>query len=63
MLHAVLAVVILVVAAISGGSLVKAFVVAAAYFLVATAWTWIRFRQRETRAARQSPVGRNGDSA
>ena len=50
-LHAVLALVILVVAAISGGALVKAVLVAAAYFVIATAWTWFRFRQRESRAA------------
>ena len=49
--HAVLALVILVVAAISGGGLVKAVLVAAAYFVIATGWTWFRFRQRESRAA------------
>ena len=49
--HAVLALVILVVAAISGGNLVKAVLVAAAYFVIATGWTWFRFRQRESRAA------------
>ncbi len=49
--HAVLALVILLVAAISGGGLVKAVVVAAAYFLIATGWTWFRFRQREARGA------------
>jgi hypothetical protein len=54
-LHGVLAVVILVVAAISGGDLVKAVLVAAAYFLVATGWTWFRFRQRERR--RSEPTG------
>jgi len=43
--------VILVVAGISGGGLVKAVLVAAAYFVIATGWTWFRFRQRETRAA------------
>ena len=50
-LHAVLAVVILVIAAISGGNLLKAFAVAVAYFVVATAWSWFRFRQRESRVA------------
>ena len=50
-LHAVLAVVILVIAAISGGNLAKAFAVAVAYFVVATAWSWFRFRQRESRVA------------
>ena len=50
-LHAVLALVILVVAAISGGDLVKAVLVAVAYFVIATGWTWFRFRQRASRAA------------
>jgi hypothetical protein len=50
-LHAVLAAVILVIAAISGGSFARALLVALAYFVVATAWSWFRFRQRETRAA------------
>ena len=49
--HAVLALVILLVAALSGGGLLKAGVVAAAYFVIATGWTWFRFRQRESRAA------------
>jgi hypothetical protein len=43
--------VILVVAAISGGDAVKALLVAAAYFVIATGWSWFRFRQREARAA------------
>ena len=47
LLHAVLAVVIVIVAAISGGDLVKAALVACGYFAVATAWSWFRFRQRE----------------
>jgi hypothetical protein len=46
-LHAALAGVILVVAAISGGDLVKAVGVACAYFAIATAWSWFRLRQRE----------------
>jgi hypothetical protein len=45
--HAGLAVVIVIVAAISGGDLVKAALVACGYFVVATAWSWFRFRQRE----------------
>jgi Na+/melibiose symporter-like transporter len=56
MLHAVLALVILVVAMVSGGDLVKAVLVAGAYFVIATAWVWFRFRQRESRAA--PPEGR-----
>jgi membrane protein implicated in regulation of membrane protease activity len=50
-LHGVLALVILVIAALTGGGLVRAVLVALAYFVVATAWTWFRFRQRETKAA------------
>lgn len=55
-LHAVLALVILVVAALSGGSAERALLVAAGYFLLATGWTWFRLRQRGARApARRSP--------
>jgi hypothetical protein len=49
--HAILAGVILLVAAISGGDLVKTLLVAVAYFVAATSWSWFRFRQRESRAA------------
>ena len=59
-LHAILAVVILVVASISGGSLVKAVLVAVAYFLVATGWTWFRLRQRESRATPDRHPSSNG---
>ena len=49
LLHAVLAAVILVLAAATDGDLGKAAIVAAAYFVVATGWSWFRFRQRESR--------------
>jgi uncharacterized membrane protein len=52
--------VILVVAAISGGNLVKALLVAVAYFLVATGWTWFRFRQRESRTTPERNPSSNG---
>ncbi len=58
-LHAILALVILVVAAVSGGNLVKALLVAVAYFVVATGWTWFRFRQR---ASRTPPPERRASS-
>jgi membrane protein implicated in regulation of membrane protease activity len=58
----VLALVILVVAAITGGGLARAFLVAVAYFVVATAWSWFRFRQRETRAPSPSSTRRDGDT-
>ncbi len=59
-LHAILALVILVVAAISGGNIVKALLIALAYFLVATGWTWFRFRQRESRATPERNPSSNG---
>lgn len=59
-LHGILALVILAVAAISGGDLVKALLVAVAYFLVATGWTWFRFRQRESRATPTRDPSSNG---
>jgi hypothetical protein len=61
--HGVLAVVILVVAAISGGNLVRALLIALAYFLVATGWTWFRFRQREARAARSPERSTSGNGS
>jgi hypothetical protein len=61
-LHAVLAVVILVVAVVSGGDLVKALLVAVAYFLVATGWAWFRFRQRERRSASRGTPDRHPSS-
>ena len=61
-LHAVLALVILVVAALSGGDLVKAVLVAAAYFVIATAWAWFRLRQRESRATPSEPPPRSNGS-
>jgi hypothetical protein len=42
----VLAVLLLVIAWATGGDVVRAVVVAAVFFLVATAWSWWRFRNR-----------------
>jgi hypothetical protein len=63
--HAGLAVVILVFAGLTGGDLTRAVAFAALYFVAATAWTWFRFRQRESRAKDVEPVQskrRNGSS-
>ena len=49
LLHLVLAVVIVLVSWLTGGSLPRALVFAAVYFLLATAWSWWRFRQRLSR--------------
>jgi hypothetical protein len=58
--HAGLAVVILIFAALTGGDLPKALAVAAGYFVVATAWSWFRFRQREVRPASETERRSNG---
>ena len=41
-----MAIVLVVVAAVTGGSLVRAVVVGALFFVVATAWSWKRWRDR-----------------
>ena len=48
-LYAVLAVLVVVVAAITGGDIVQAVILGAAAFVVAMAWTWWRFRVRSQR--------------
>jgi hypothetical protein len=62
--HAGLAVVILIFAAVTGGDVTKALLVAAGYFVVATAWSWFRFRQRGARPTSPSerPGGGGADS-
>ena len=60
-LHGALAFVIVVLAGITGGDLVKAVLVAAAYFVLATSWSWMRLRQRATRRSRAQPHPSNGD--
>ncbi len=61
--HLILALVILVVAAITGGDPVRAVLAAAAYFLLATGWSWFRFRQRASRERRAQPRTSDGDGA
>ena len=45
-LNVVLAVLIVLISWATGGELGRAFVFAALYFVIATAWAWWRFRQR-----------------
>ena len=72
-LHAALAVVILLFAGLTGGDLTRAVGFAVGYFAIATGWSWLRFRQRERRPAttgapegtgqgKGRAPGRNGDS-
>jgi hypothetical protein len=45
-LYAALAAVVLVFSLFTGSDVVRALIVAVAFFLAATAWSWFRFRQR-----------------
>jgi hypothetical protein len=47
--YAVLAALVVAVAAVTGGDLVRAILIAAGCFVAATAWSWWRFRTREAR--------------
>ncbi len=51
--NAVLAILIVAVSWFTGGTPWKAVVVAIAFFVVATAWSWWRFRVRLEREANQ----------
>jgi len=45
-MYGVLALVIFLVAAFTGGGVARAILVAAAFFIGATAWSWWRYRRR-----------------
>ena len=47
--YAILSGLIVVVAALTGGDLAKAGIVAVGFFVIATAWSWWRFRERIAR--------------
>ena len=44
--HGVLSLCIVGVAAVTGGGILRAVAVGAAFFVVATGWSWWRFRER-----------------
>ncbi|MFN2470158.1 MAG: hypothetical protein ABR583_04060 [Gaiellaceae bacterium] len=50
--YGIFAAIIVVVAALTGGDLLKAGAVAVGFFVVATAWSWWRFRKRLERESR-----------
>jgi hypothetical protein len=51
LLHGALALAIVLLSAATGGDLVRAAAIAGAYFVGATAWSWLRFWQRARAAA------------
>jgi membrane protein implicated in regulation of membrane protease activity len=61
--HLVLGSLLLLVAWLTGGDIVRAVVVAVGYVVIAIAWSWWRFRQRlerEAGAETAAPPSRNG---
>ena len=46
LLYGAMAVLLVVVAAVTGGSIVRALVIGAFFFVAATAWSWKRWRDR-----------------
>jgi membrane protein implicated in regulation of membrane protease activity len=51
--YAVFSLIIVGVAVLTGGDVTKAIVVAAAFFVIATAWSWWRFRERIARESKR----------
>ena len=47
--YAILAALVVLVAALTGGDLLRAVLIAVGCFVAATAWSWWRFRTREAR--------------
>jgi hypothetical protein len=46
-IYGVLAVLVVVIASLTGGSIVKGVIAGVAFFAAATAWNWWRFREKE----------------
>ena len=61
LLHGALAVVIVVVACATGAHVGKALVIAGAYFVAATLWSWWRFRERARQVDAVDPVDARED--
>ena len=59
--HAGLAGVVLLFAGLTGGDLTRALAIAAGYFVIATGWSWFRFRQREGQPASRADGGERGE--
>ena len=56
-MYATLAAIIVLVSWLTGGSVRRAVVIAAFFFVIATAWSWSRFRARLREEARSRTRG------
>jgi Flp pilus assembly protein TadB len=58
--YAVLALVIVAVAWVTGGAIMRAIAIAVGFFLVATAWSFWQWRERLRRSAAEDAARRSG---
>jgi hypothetical protein len=67
LVYGIMSLLLVVIAWLTGGDAIRAILVAAVFFLVATAWSWWKFRRRieERNAAKASapPAGSGGGHA
>lgn len=57
--HLILSALIVIVAFLTGGDLVRAVLIAAVFFVLATAWSFSRWRNRLAELERQKAAGRS----
>jgi membrane protein implicated in regulation of membrane protease activity len=67
LVYGVMAVLLIVVASLTGGDKLRGLLVAAVFFLVATTWSWWKFRgrikERDAAKTPQPPDGSGGGQA
>ena len=57
LVYGIMSLLLVVVALVTGGDALQAILVAVVFFLIATSWSWWKFRARiEERAAAKTPV-------
>jgi hypothetical protein len=56
LVYGVLAALVVLIAWVTGGPVLKSVALAAGLFVAAVAWSWFRWHQRLSRQARQDPL-------